>query len=165
MADDPKRELKELSVEVIRQGRQLLPQVMGGSTKKLQRPFEDDGLGQRASVALQLLNASPDLADAASRIAQAACQTFLAAKQLDSLTQQYTVAAQQSVDKVRVIAPSLTGQLQVISGQITNVLQMVAAIDSKTCSPEELEYRDELIQLAREWSKQVYDLLMKLMTL
>jgi len=116
-------------------------------------------------VALQLLNASPDLADAASRIAQAACQTFLAAKQLDSLTQQYTVAAQQSVDKVRVIAPSLTGQLQVISGQITNVLQMVAAIDSKTCSPEELEYRDELIQLAREWSKQVYDLLMKLMTL
>jgi sensor c-di-GMP phosphodiesterase-like protein len=109
------------------------------------------------------MQAARDISASVVTMFQCARDVWLISKQFDALVAQYTIAGQSSVERLRLLVPTVSQQLNRLSDQVDSLLKQAATIDARTCSPEDLTHRGALLQFAREASQNIHRALMDLM--
>lgn len=117
---------------------------------------------QRLRLAQSIVDSAPQALSIARDIFLSAVETYRAAKELDVALEQYRIAHQSSIDRLRIVAPIVEKQLDRIANQVDRIMAEVTALNPRSCTSEDLAHRTALLQCGRDMSQQLAQVLLSL---
>jgi uncharacterized protein YoxC len=160
MSDDRNQQVRTATAQMIQVGRERMQPARARSQQAI---AAYDRLERNLQTLDSTIQAARDVSVSVVTMFQCAREVWLISKQFDALVAQYTIAGQTSVERLRLLVPTVSQQLNRLSDQVDSLLKQAAAIDGRTCSPEDLTHRGALLQFAREASHNIHRALMDLM--
>lgn len=121
----------------------------------------DDRLERMQSI----VATSADVAAHVKEIFRCASETYLMAKQVNAMIRKHHTEFKKSMAKMKTNAPIVSAQLTRMSDRLDAVLAKAMSIDAASCNAADLAHRSQLIETAREWSRQISTLVMGLMAI
>lgn len=117
---------------------------------------------QRLRLAQSIVDSAPQALSIARDIFFSAVETYRAAKELDVALEQYQIARQSSIARLRIVAPIVEKQLDRIANQVDRIMAEVTALNPRSCTSEDLAHRTALLQCGRDMSQQLAQVLLSL---